>query len=282
MAKFKFQNLKFEQVMKDYATIRETTIPDAVHMSARLLCVELARRTQPFGNKTGEEKISEKAIAKDIYGGRRSSAKGKGRAGLFAHVTPRQIAYADNFSSSDYITVHATKKGNIYGIDRANFLPDASTSDIASIHRANFVNGRMSAAGGDTRNIGRWKFINKYFVPKSALEEFVADQYAKVGIAKSGWAWCAKLLKQTVKGSATRGIPRWVTRHLGDYGLGEVRDNTSNTSAPTVVLTNTCRYADKVLRETEKLKALDIVGGKMKKELETILKKRKLKLQEAA
>jgi hypothetical protein len=282
MAKFKFQNLKFEQIMKGYATILETTIPDAVHMSARLLCVELARRTQPFGNKTGEEKISEKAIAKDIYGGRRSSAKGKGRAGLFAHVTPRQVAYADNFSSSDYITVHATKGGSVYGIDRAHFLPDASTSDIASIHRANFVNGKMSAAGGDTHNIGRWKFINKYFVPKSALEGFVAAQYAKVGIAKSGWAWCAKQLKKVGSGSMTRGIPKWVTRHLGDYGLGQVEDKTSNTSAPTVFLTNTCRYADKVLRETEKLKALDIVAGKMKKQMETILKKRKLKLQEAA
>jgi hypothetical protein len=80
----------------------------------------------------------------------------------------------------------------------------------------------------------------------------------------------------------TRGIPRWVTRHLGDYGLGEVRDNTSNISAPTVFLTNTCKYADKVLRETEKLQGLSIVAGKMKKQMETILKKRKLKLQEAA
>jgi hypothetical protein len=282
MPKFKLTNLKFEQIMKDYAEILETTIPDAVHMSARILCVELARRTQPFGNKTGEEKISEKAIAKDIYGGRRSSAKGKGRAGLFAHVTPRQIAYADNFSSSDYITVHATKKGDIYGIDRAHFLPDASTSDIASIHRANFVNGKMSAAGGDTHNIGRWKFINKYFVPKPALEAFVAAQYAKVGIAKSGWAWCATKLKKVGSGSMTRDIPKWVTRHLGDYGLGEVQDNTTNTSAPTVILTNTCKYADKVLRETEKLQALSIVGGKMKKQMERILKHRQPKLQEAA
>ncbi|MFZ9921153.1 MAG: hypothetical protein ACO3FQ_08340 [Terrimicrobiaceae bacterium] len=268
--------------MKDYAEIRETTIPDAVHMNARLLCVEFARRTQPFGNKSGEEKIGEKAISTDIYGGKRSSGKGKGRAGLFAHITPRQEAYAENFSTSDYITVHATKDGTVYGIDRAHFLPGAGVSDIASIHRANFVNGRMSAAGGDTHNIGRWKFINKYFVPKSELAAFVATRFARVGLAKSGWATCANKLKKVVSGSMTREIPGWVTRHLGDYGLGEVRDNTSNTSAPTVFLTNTCKYADKVLRETEKLQGLSIVAGKMKKQMERILKHRQTKLQEAA
>ena len=52
MAKFKFESVKFEQIMKDYATIREVTIPDAVMLNARLLCVELARRTQPFGENS--------------------------------------------------------------------------------------------------------------------------------------------------------------------------------------------------------------------------------------
>jgi hypothetical protein len=281
-ATIKIESTGLEEMFRFYGAVKQKTLPDTLRIHARLLCVELARRTQPFGNKTGEEKIGEKAIAKDIYGGRRSSAKGKGRAGLFAHVTPRQVAYADNFSSSDYITVHATKKGDIYGIDRAHFLPDASTSDIASIHRANFVNGKMSAAGGDTHNIGRWKFINKYFVPKSALEEFVAAQYAKVGIAKSGWAWCAKQLKNPVKGSATRGIPKWVTRHLGDYGLGRVEDNADDQVNPRITLTNTTKYADKVCRESERDVAVVIVVQKMVKQLANILRYERKKLQKAS
>jgi len=281
MPKIKLENLKFEQIMKDYATIRETTIPDAVHMNARLLCVEFARRTQPFGDKSGGEKISEKAISKDIYGGRRSSGKGKGRYGLFAPISDFMAANAEEYSSGN-IRLFVKKDGTVYGTDRAHFLPGAGVSDIASIHRANFVNGRMSAAGGDTRDIGRWKFINKYYVPKSELAAFVATRFARVGLAKSGWATCANKLKKVVSGSMTRGIPGWVTRHLGDYGLGEVRDNTSNTSAPTVFLTNTCKYADKVLRETEKLQGLSIVAGKMKKQMERILKRRQTKLQEAA
>jgi hypothetical protein len=280
MPKFKLTNLKFEQIMKDYAQIREVTIPAAVHANARLLCVELARRTQPFGDKTGGEKVGEKAIARDLMG-RGGGIKGKNRAGLFAHITPRQRLYADSYDT-DNITVFATKSGDVYGVDRAHFLPDAGVSDLRNIHRSNFVKGKMSAAGGDTHNIGRWKFINKYFVPKQTLEDFVKLQYAKVGRAKAGWAYCATLLKKVVSGSMTRGIPGWVTRHIGDYGDGRVTDNTSNLDRPHVILTNTIKYADKVIRPSEQLMAQSVVAEKMKKQMAMILKKRVTKLQEAA
>ena len=281
MPKIKLENLKFEQIMKDYATILETTIPDAVHLNARLLCVEFARRTQPFGNKTGEEKIGEKAISRDLLG-RGGGIKGKNRAGIFAPLTPFMQEHALFNNTSENIRLFARKDGTVYGTDRAHFMPDASTSTIRGIHKSNFVNGRMSAAGGDTRDIGRWKFINRYFVMPDTLKDYIAIQHAKVGIAKSGWAYCATLLKKIVSGSLTRGIPAWVTRHIGDYGNGRVTDNTGSLDHPHVILTNTSKYADKVLRETEKLQGLSIVAGKMKKQMETILKKRKLKLQEAA
>jgi hypothetical protein len=277
----KVETLAFEKLLKDYAEIRETTIPKAVAMNARLLCVELARRTQPFGNKTGGEKIGEKAITKDIFGGRRSSGKGKSRAGLFAPISDFMAANAEEYPSGN-IRLFVKKDGTVYGTDRAHFLPGASASDIASIHRSNFVNGRMSAAGGDTRDIGRWKFINKYYVPKSELDAFVATRFARVGLAKSGWAWCAKLLKNPVKGSATRGIPKWVTRHLGDYGLGQVVDNTDDKNNPRISLTNTSKYADKVISPVEQLNAAQIVARKMKTQMARILKSRATTLAEAA
>jgi hypothetical protein len=119
-------------------------------------------------------------------------------------------------------------------------------------------------------------------VPKSALEEFVAAQYDKVGIAKSGWAWCDKLLKNPVKGSATRGIPKWVTRHLGDYGLGQVEDNADDKNNPRITLTNTSKYADKVCRESERNVAVVIVVEKMVKQLANILRYERKKLQKAS
>ena len=270
MAKIKFENLKFEQIMKDYATIREKTIPEAVHLNARLLCVEFARRTQPFGN---DQKVGEKAIARDLLGGKK-------RYGIFAPLTGFMAANAEQYSSGN-IRLFVKKDGTVYGTDTAHFMTGATASNLRQIHKGAFQNGTMSSAGSGTRDIGRWKFINKYFVPGGTLDDYVKSQMAKSGLAKSGWAACANQLKKVISGSMTRGIPQWVTRHLSDYNLGNVEDRTGNISSPTVVITNNCKYADKVLRESEQLQGQSIVGAKMKRQMETILKKRQLKLQEA-
>jgi hypothetical protein len=272
--KFKLTNLKFEQIMKDYAKIREVTIPDAVHANARLLCVELARRTQPFGDKTGGEKVGAAAIARDLLGGKK-------RYGIFAPITGFMAANAEEYSTGN-IRLFVKKDGTVYGTDKAHFLQSANESTLSGIHKKNFVNGKMSSAGSGTRDIGRWKFVDKYFVPQDALNNYLASVQARVGIAKSGWAHCANQLRKVVSGAMTRGIPGWVTRHLGDYGLGEVQDKTANIFNPTVVLTNKCKYADRVLPITEQLMAQNIVAEKMKKQMAMILKKRITKLQEAA
>ncbi len=256
--------------MKDYATIREKTIPEAVHLNARLLCVEFARRTQPFGN---DQKVGEKAIARDLLGGKK-------RYGLFAPLTGFMAANAEEYSTGN-VRLFVKKDGTVYGTDKAHFLTGASDSTMRQIHKSAFQNGKISSAGSRSRDIGRWKFIDKYFVPGGTLDEYVKSQQAKSGLAKSGWAACANQLKKVIPGSMTRGIPKWVTRHLSDYNLGNVEDRTGNLFSPTVVLTNKCKYADKVLRESEQLQGQSIVGAKMKRQMETILKKRQLKLQEA-
>ena len=260
--------------MNDYSQILEVTIPEAIRMNARLLAVEFSRRTQPFGHDQGGEKTGEKAISRDLLG-RGGGAKGKNRAGLFAPLTPFMQEHALFYKSSDNIWLFAKKDGTVYGTDKAHFMHDASFSTMRELHKSNFANGRMSAAGGDTHNIGRWKFINKYFVMPDLLKEYVAAQHAKVGIAKSGWASCADQIKNTRK------IPAWVTRHLKDYKLGEIADNTSNKDRPNMRLTNKSKYASEVLRFSEQLQGQSIVATKMKKQMEKILKYRQLKLQEA-
>lgn len=276
----KLDNLKFKKIFEEYQVILEKTLPECVQINARLVAVELARRTQPFGDKDSARFSGEKAIRTDLYGGKRSWGKGKGRSGIFAPLTPRQEAYAE-FMDSDDIFVHRTKDGTIYGTDKAHFLPDASSATLRGIHKGAFKNGRMSAAGADTHNIGRWKFINKYFVPGSVLSEYITAQQAKVGIAKSGWAACAKKLK-TGKSAGTRGIPTWVTRHLKSRIHGAVQDNTSNQAHPHVILTNTLTWIDKVLPVTQQLEALANVGQRMKTQMFRILKARDKKALEAA
>ena len=276
MPKFKLTSLKFEKIMADYAKIREVTIPDAVHANARLLCVELARRTQPFGAETGGAKVGEKAITRDLLG------RGGSRAGIFAPISGAIEAGFRFSKTTSNVRLFVKKDGTVYGTDKSLFRPDASVGDMAAFHRGKFVNGKMSSAGSRTRDIGRWKFIEKMFVSGGTLDEFMKAQFARVGIAKSGWASCANQLRRVVSGSMTRGIPGWVTRHLGDYSFGRVEDRTFNLKNPTVVLTNSCKYADKVLRPSEQIMALSVVAEKMKNQMAMILKKRITKLQEAA
>ena len=97
------------------------------------------------------------------------------------------------------------------------------------------------------------------------------DQIKKVGWAKAAWAACARELRQ-VTGSATRGIPRWVTRHDSFYG--DVVDNSYNLKNPSVKLTNSTPYASQVISEGEKESAKAVVVTKMIMQMTRILKYR--------
>lgn len=274
MAKFKFQDLRFEQIMKRYADAKNVSIPDAVMLNARLLCVELARRAQPFGASDSSKKAGEKAITRDLLG---KSGGSRARAGLFSPIS----AVMDDavfYKKSTNVRLFVSKDGSVYGTDRSHFLPDATESTLRAFHKKNFVNGKMSSAGGRTKNIGRWKFVDRLFVDAATLDNYLDATLKKVGIAKSGWASCASQLKKINKGRLTAGFPKWVLRHLEDFRSGEVQDNTANKNNPTVLLTNKVPWASDVIDVSEQLKAQSIVATKMKKQLEKILKGNQSKL----
>ena len=283
MAKFKFESVKFEQIMKDYATIREVTIPDAVSVSARLLCVELARRTQPFGDDNKAREGGEKAITRDLVGGRSSSAvHSQRRVGIFGAIGDAMDVAGGYawYKKGDNVRLFVGKDGFAYGTEKMMFRPDASQSDMRTFHKKNFVNGKTSSAGSRTKNIGRWKFLDKMFVSKEMLTEYIQSTIKKVGIAKAGWANCALQLKKVNKGKLTADIPPWVIRHTADFKNGKTEDLTSDPQNPRVIMTNTTPWASSVITESEKHTAVGFVTSKMKKQIEYALKKRQKTLIE--
>ena len=275
MAKFKFENVKFEQIMKDYAEIREVTIPDAVSVSARLLCVELARRTQPFGDDNKARETGEKAITGDLIGRKR-------RVGIFGAIGPAMTEEGGYswYKTGDNVRLFVGKDGFAYGTEKTMFRPDASGSEMRAFHKKNFVNGKASSAGSYTRNIGRWKFLDKMFVSKETLDDYIKSTIKKVGIAKAGWANCALQLKKVNKGKLTADIPPWVIRHTADFKNGKTEDLTSDPKNPRVIMTNTTPWASSVMTESEKHTAIGFVTSKMKKQIEYALKKRQKTLIE--
>ena len=275
MAKFKFESVKFEQIMKDYAEIRAVTIPDAVSVSARLLCVELARRTQPFGDDNKARETGEKAITGDLIGRKR-------RVGIFGAIGPAMTEEGGYswYKTGDNVRLFVGKDGFAYGTEKTMFRPDASGSEMRAFHKKNFVNGKASSAGSYTRNIGRWKFLDKMFVSKETLDDYIKSTIKKVGIAKAGWANCALQLKKVNKGKLTADIPPWVIRHTADFKNGKTEDLTSDPQNPRVIMTNTTPWASSVITESEKHTAVGFVTSKMKKQIEYALKKRQKTLIE--
>jgi hypothetical protein len=275
MAKFKFQTEGLKNILEEYAELREQSIPDAVVASARLLCVELARRTQPFGVDDKAKKVGEKSITRDLRG---RGGSGTVRAGIFGVANFEKDEGFAWYAKGPNVRLFITKDGKVYGTDKSFFRPNASEGELRTFHKSKFVNGKMSSAGGRDRTIGRWRFTEKMFVDQSTLDSYVDSQILKVGWAKSAWAACARELRKVTSGSATRGIPAWVTRH--DSPNSDVIDNSRDLNNPRVTLTNATKYASQVLPQSEVQNAKNIVIGKMINQMTQILKKRKKTLTE--
>lgn len=249
-----------------YSEIREKSIPDSVRLHARLLCVELSMRTQPFGKDDTGKLNGEKAITRDLVG------KAMQRAGFFGVVSNNHTQYQ---TGNVRLFVWG---GHAYGTDETFYRPNASISDMRAFHKQNFVNGKASSAGSRTIDTGRWKFVKKMYVNKGTLETYLEQTKKKVGLAKSGWAKCAEQLPKVVAGSMTRGIPSWVTRH--DKSNGSVTDNSSNLDNPSIILKNTTPYASDVIDYNQIIIALTDIKIKCIKQLNMILKKQKKEVTE--
>ncbi len=146
-------------------------------------------------------KQGEGAIKRDLLGGR-----GK-RAGIFTVLSDGLIAQAEHFSTFN-VRLFTKKDGAVYGTEEALFRPHASTSEMRAHHKKYFKNGRMTQAGGRTRDIGRWKFVDKMVVSKSAMDAYLKVMYARVG------RFAASQLRGALDLGAGAKVPDWIKRHV--------------------------------------------------------------------
>jgi hypothetical protein len=259
--KFKFDKQKFVEILDDYSKIVEKSIPDCVALNARLLCVELARRTQPFGTKpeSGIGRV-EKDIGKIIKTDGKLEemfdeiGKTKIRDRLFRLLQQRRY---------DVIKII---------LERIGFLKKWGelevTSDFKTIHQEH-----RKPRDGRTRNRG-----NKLYIAEGNLPAYIEGVTKRVGIAKSGWARCAEALPQVIGGKMTRGIPDWVAKQT--KASGSIQNHLSDKENPRVLMTNNVTWVDRICPADEQLKASQVVIAKMKKQMEKILKKRQTTLTE--
>lgn len=189
-------------------------------------------------NKGSWAKAGKIAIYRDLVGGR-----GK-RAGIFQPIDDvilnRAIA---NDQGGDTVRLFTTKTGEVFGCERQFFRPDADISAMHAHHQRYWKNGRMTQAGGRTRDIGRWKFVDKMIVRKSAFQEYLNYVYEKVGILAGGWIKAAELLN-------VKGVPPEAKRHASGSAIIETTSDSFR-----VHVRNTVGYA----READVQKRVDWV-----------------------
>lgn len=97
------------------------------------------------------------------------------------------------------------------------------------------------------------------------LQQHIARQQKKAGLAKGGWATCARLL------GGTRGIPGWVSRHK--KAQGSIIDQTKGKD-PSVTLVNGVPYSREILARDAMRQAQKNVVLNMEKRLAMMLKRR--------
>lgn len=170
---------------------------------------DLINKTPPFGLTAAARKQGERRVYKDIT------------HVIYAIEDSKAAEYANWFATSGGTVIgHAfkTKSGAVFGTDSFNW--SEGQSDIANRHNKyrSKITGRVTRGGAFTRNIGRWKFLNRLVTTASARAEYIAKIMQHVGKTKSGWlaGWLHfnQLASRYVK-TSTNIINRmdWILRH---------------------------------------------------------------------
>lgn len=119
-----------------------------------------------------------------------------------------------------------SKTGAVYGVEKALFRPNASETELHAHHkRYRRRDGRVTEAGGrseigrNTKNIGRWKFVDSMHVPERVLKRYIRSMQKRVGTLKAGWMPAARKFGVSVA--------KWIQRaeRVSGRGVDAMDDN---------------------------------------------------------
>lgn len=199
---------------------------DIIRQSAKQLVNDCAHITPPFeapiteatykASFGSQRKVGMSAIKGDLFGGARGWRGKTKRAGIFRGIPKALMRYAEQNQAKYGTAYWVTKAGVVYGTESHLFNPSGNHADMREHHRRYFKNGRMTGAGGRTRDVGRWKWVDKMVVPDPAMKRYLRHLWNQIGKAKSGWVLAASSLGLK--------LPLWIAKHKGQ---GLFRDSGS-------------------------------------------------------
>ena len=260
--KVEIDTSKLLKRMKRYEEVTGKQVAASLRRGARLMSVNLATSTPPYGKTESSKKLGERAVQNDILR-------------VYTPATPISLKYSTtqwSFQESveHFITKKPKLKEAILGAlkNQDGNAVKSIVSNMPTFSRLFFDAGVDRSIHQRTRNVyGRvrknWK--NRIVVMNSRdLQFFIQRKQDLVGLTKAAWAACALDVKADVK-DALSGIPAWVRRHVGK--VSHAVDDQSEKSLPLIKLTSKVPWADKALRSNDHKEAIRLSREKFYKSL---------------
>jgi hypothetical protein len=233
-----FNRAHFANQLKKLQAASGASMREILRSRGGIFARDGMKSTPPFGERplqeplAIQESIGKQAILQDLIGGRRYSWANP-KAGIFLVLSDANRAKVA-VNRTGVVRLFARKDGTVYGVDRQYWRPDASLAEMRE-HHARFRSkrtGRVTSAGARTRDVGRWKFIDKLVVSKPSFRALLQYLWGHVGMGKAGWV---KALKATR--GRKHGAPRWVTRHTRGVASG-IYQEAGTHDKPVIVIGN--------------------------------------------
>jgi hypothetical protein len=238
----------FNRALEEYQQAVGKSWPEVLRQQGRLLAVNLATETQPWGDSSDGFEVGKKAVMRDV-----------GRVFASGSVIYDQLMMKSRAQASAYWML--MNRGQVNDAER---ILVANGIDVKHIKRPDHA---MHKARIDRRG---HVYQGKRFRPSAIVfDEKSIESYGRkisknVGTGKAGWAQCAEEL------GGARGIPQWAKRNRSP-GVGGVIDNSSSFNNPSVTLENRVSYIGTICKQSAISKALSIQKEKMIAHIKRVL-----------
>jgi hypothetical protein len=252
--------------LREYTELMGKGMSDGVRQFAVVACRNLANTTQPF---SGNEKSTsergrfngERAVEVDIN----KVFYVPSMDGGFSKALTEQAekSYRKRLKNSMSIGNRTHKfRERINGyIAQGNFT---ALKNVAKDMGWNNYRRTVDPAIHQAARTGRRKHVRKpsggmtlILNKQEHLTRYIRKRQKLVGLTKAGWAKCADLIPSAKKGSATRGIPQWVTRNK-KKSSGIIQDKSQNARNPKVIMTNKIPWTSDCITNNEARKAVEL------------------------
>lgn len=250
----KLNKAQFASDVRRLMKLTNKTMGEVLDEQAGLFARDGMRFTPPFGNApitesfTVQRKAGENAIITDIVGGGPNAFKSNPKAGIFVVLPSAMVNDSERRKRSGNVFVFADKSGRAYGVDQEHWKVDAPISELLEHHKKmrSPRTGRVTSAGSRTRDVGRWRFLDKLIIRDTQFEKVKKVLFASVGIAKSAW-----VLPLSYLGKASRGIPAWIKRHSKGVASG-IYKRTGRDQKVKIVVGNSIPFVQRFAEHVEK------------------------------